>query len=85
MIRIWIEFDHTIFDNPPAGTLLGVGITHHDEIIAINVINKKVFNGKMPPIKIKIIGITMEELDKNHVIPNMGDFNELGIWFPLGY
>jgi hypothetical protein len=27
----------------------------------------------------------MRQLDQNHVVPNMGNWFERGVWFPLGY
>jgi hypothetical protein len=83
--RYWFEFDLTLDDVPPLGTLLGCGVTAHSEAEAINIISHRVFGGSLPRIKRIVRDIDVSTLDQNHVVPNMGNIFKIGVWFPLGY
>jgi hypothetical protein len=39
----------------------------------------------MPTIERCIEDVALTELDANHVLPNLGDPTQVGVWFPLGY
>lgn len=63
---------------------LGVGITARSETDALQL-----FALAFPPrevVRIEIIK-DMNDLDQNHVVPNLSGANWLrrGIWFPQGY
>ena len=67
----------------PLSEKLGIGVTAYTENDAIEMaIECK--NKYYPEQKLDkpIIGITVAELDKGHVVPNMGPINFLGVWFP---
>lgn len=86
MIRFWITFKLTFYDDPPAGTLLGIGVTASNEQEAMELVQRHVFAGKSLPIVKEICkDISVANLDVDHVVPNMGDIEKKGIWFPLGY
>ncbi len=84
--RFWFEFDLSIEDSPPAGTLLGCGVSAYDYDDAINLIKERVFDDdKLPEITKEVRDVDVSTLDQNHVLPNMGIVTNRGIWFPLGY
>lgn len=85
MIKYWIEFEQTLSDNPPPGTLIGVGITVCCKEQALKQIKEKIFEGSLPVVKSVKAGVSLIELDQDHVVPNMSDYKKEGIWFPLGY
>ena len=84
--RYWFKFDLTIDQSPPSGTLLGCGVTATSRDEAIQMLEDRVFHsGSLPPIKECVEGVDVAALDPGHVRPNMGDPEQPGIWFPLGY
>jgi hypothetical protein len=85
MTKYWFEFEQTIYDNPPPGTLLGVGITACCEEQALRQIKEKVFKEDLPKLKKIIVDVAIKDLDNNHVVPNLGNIENEGVWFPLGY
>jgi hypothetical protein len=86
MTRYWFEFDFTNYINIPYGVILGCGVTGHEYEDVIKILKEKVFANKdLPQIKRVVENINLEELDQNHVIPNMLPPSNRGIWFPLGY
>ncbi len=82
--RYWFEFyidDVFIF---PPGVGIGCGVTATNYYEAIQIMNEKIFHKiKMPPIKKYIEDIEINQLDQNHVIPNMKVPTGRGVWFPL--
>ena len=53
---------------------------------ALKLVMEQVFRSQaLPSIKTCIEDVAMSELDANHVLPNIGDPSQKGIWFPLGY
>jgi hypothetical protein len=84
--RYWFEFDHSLSDSPPPGTLLGCGVTARDRDDAIALIKASVFHNRpFPPIKREVQDIDISSLDAGHVRPSMGNIFARGVWFPLGY
>ncbi len=83
--RYWFEFDITLADLPPAGTLLGCGVTAESKEDAIGLMELVFRRGSLPGIKNCVDDVQLASLDQNHVTPNMGDPDKAGIWFPLGY
>jgi hypothetical protein len=81
--RFWFQFERL---RQPTALNLGCGITAYDYDDALALLRTHIFgaNGP-PPVEICIRGIERSSLEKNHVLPNIGDMNVRGIWFPLGY
>ena len=70
----------------PGGALLGCGVTASSQEEAIVFLKEQVFNVlPFPNIKRCIENVELGSLDQNHMIPNMGDHRQIGIWFPLVY
>lgn len=63
---------------------LGVGVTARSEADALQLF-ELAFGSAEKVIRIEIIK-DMNDLDQNHVVPNLGGANWLrrGIWFPQG-
>ena len=62
---------------------LGVGITARSQADARHIIEQAL---PWPTLIAAIKPITdMRELDQKHVVPNMGNWFERGVWFPFGY
>ena len=85
MKRFWFEFDISIEDAPPVGTLIGCGVTAYNYDDAIQILTEKIFTDEIPTIISTKENIDVSTLDSNHVQPNIGDPSVRGIWFPLGY
>ncbi|PUZ22961.1 hypothetical protein DCC81_21335 [Chitinophaga parva] len=86
MMRYWFEFDFTNYDKVPSGLLMGCGVTGYGYEDVINILKEKVFiNKSLPEIKKVAENIDLQELDQNHVLPNINSPNQRGVWFPLGY
>jgi hypothetical protein len=86
--RFWFEFVLTFGDPHPGGTLLGCGVTAASKEEAIILLKQRVFTGELfqfPKIKRCVEDVDIATLDRGHVIPNMSDPDQPGIWFPLGY
>ncbi|WP_459554946.1 hypothetical protein [Lacunimicrobium album] len=67
------------------GTLLGCGVTAASKDAAAEMMRRVVFRGEpLPLIESFIEDVDLRELDANHVLPNMGDWTKVGIWYPLG-
>jgi hypothetical protein len=62
---------------------IGIGVTARSEADAFELAAAVV-----PPDR-RITGVRpirkLEELDRNHVVPNMASWFVRGIWFPLGH
>lgn len=86
LVRFWIEFEQTIDDQPPPGTLIGVGVTAVDRDDALRLVAERVFEGEpLPPIKGLRTDVDLSTLDAGHVIPNMEPPVRRGVWYPRGY
>ena len=83
MKRYWFEFED---DHIPVGLKLGCGLTAFDYEDAVQILNRKVFKGRVIPIPNKVIeDIDVSTLDALHVLLNMAAPNVRGIWYPLGF
>ena len=82
--RFWITFE-----NPPEFSALGLGcgITAFNYEDAIHILTSSVFHGKHSLLTISSVleDVDVRELDKEHVLPNMGIVAVRGVWFPQGY
>jgi hypothetical protein len=84
--KYWFKFDLSMKDPHPIGTLMGCGVTASSKEEALELLTERVFRYQpMPSIKKCIEDVEMSELDTKHVLPNIGDSSQRGIWFPLGY
>ncbi len=84
--KYWFKLDLTMNDPHPIGTLMGCGVTASSKEKALELLRERVFRSHpMPSIKKCIEGVEISELDTKHVLPNIGDSSQSGIWFPLGY
>ena len=75
----WITFERV---PRPFMLNLGMGVTGRSEADAKRIASAVVAD-------MTILGIApvtdLATLDQGHVIPNMGDISQRGVWFPLGY
>ena len=86
MIRYWFEFEQDDKFFPRVVVGVGCGVTAYDKNDAITLLQKTVFNDRtMPSITQIIENVDISELDESHVLPNMGNVFERGVWFPLGH
>lgn len=86
MEAYWLEFEFSSDADVPMGTRLGCGVTAESQESALKLVKDRVFRGRQLPVLLKVVRIiSMDVLDQDHVVPNMGSIFEKGIWFPLGY
>lgn len=79
--RYWFEFEH--FDHPMALNM-GCGVTARDYEDAVRILQERVFAGQpLPRIARVHQDVNIQDLDKDHVLPNMGNVAQRGVWFPL--
>ncbi len=63
-----------------------VGVTARTKEDALHLVQEGIFNmSQTPNVKNMKEIVSINELDQNHVLPNMGEFVSRGIWFPVGY
>ncbi|UKN02708.1 hypothetical protein K6119_04165 [Paracrocinitomix mangrovi] len=68
-------------DNPISK--LGFGVSAWSEEDALQLLKQTVFNGEDIPKIIEIQTIkSLDELEQNHVRPNIGSPTHRGVWFP---
>jgi hypothetical protein len=80
--RYWFEFGAPREALPPAGWV-GCGVTAVDRADAERLLTEGPFRGGMlPPIERVIEDVDASKLDTGHVLPNMGDVTQRGVWFP---
>jgi hypothetical protein len=80
--RYWFEFRGSREALPPGGWL-GCGVTAVDTADAEQLLVQGRFRGApLPPIARVIEDVDVSELDAGHVLPNMGDPTQRGVWFP---
>ncbi|HEX2581552.1 MAG TPA: hypothetical protein VHL08_06195 [Dongiaceae bacterium] len=81
--RYWFQFEAL---PRPTALNLGCGVTAFDYDDAIYLLCERVFGQNGPPPIIKCIeNIDFSALEKGHVLPNIGQPDARGIWFPQGY
>lgn len=86
MKKYWFTFKNYSITELPPGLAYGCGITAYNYEDAISIIRSKVFLGIQLPNKFDFIeNVSLEDLDKNHVLPNIGIPTNRGVWFPIGY
>lgn len=73
----WIEFGPTLADK--------YGVTAYTFDDAVNILRQTVFSKEeILPVLKYTEDIKVEDLDQNHVVPNMGVITIRGVWFPSG-
>lgn len=83
--RFWFQFETTDPLRLPGGIGMGCGVTAANELVAIEIVERKVFKGgAMPRFSIQP-DIDVSILDPSRVRPNMNVPTRPGVWFPLGY
>ncbi len=83
--RFWFRFDFELDDGSPPGLIMGCGITAYSYDDALELLESNIFKGKVPAPKLVEEDVDVSTLDGGHVLPNMGDVTNRGVWFPLGY
>jgi hypothetical protein len=82
MHKFWIKFD-VRFGGQTYGVLLGCGVTADNQDEAIQTAAKVIFRGDPTPRILSVIeDVEVSGLDAKHVLPNMGDSNLAGVWYP---
>jgi hypothetical protein len=80
--KFWFETDPEDDYTWESGIRLGIGVTAYDYADALRMIEEKL--GK----RVRLVGykkiVSLNELEQNHVLPNIGLFAFRGIWFPNG-
>jgi hypothetical protein len=72
------------FKNPPLGFFqVGVGVTAAPEAEASEILASALF--ELPEIDAVRPIQHFDEIEQNHVAPNMGNILKRGVWFPRGY
>jgi hypothetical protein len=79
--RYWIRFDPS--RKIPTGFLLGCGITARSEAEALERLRNaapEMLDGLV--IAEITLDVAIPDLDQKHVVSNMGDPTQPGVWFP---
>ncbi len=70
----------------PTAINLGCGVTAYSRDDALSLIREHVFGSNDPPPIIDYIeDVRLDQIEQNHVRPNIGNIQRRGIWFPQGY
>jgi hypothetical protein len=81
--RFWFTF-RVAPEFSPLG--LGCGVTARCREDAIQILSATVFAGRaVLMIESVVEDVDIRSLDQGHVVPNMGDVTQRGVWFPLGH
>jgi hypothetical protein len=81
--RYWFKFERLPV---PAAVNLGCGVTAHSRDDALALVKERVFGTeKLPPLVEVVDDVDVSSLERKHVLPNLGNLRERGIWFPQGY
>jgi hypothetical protein len=81
--RYWFKFEKI---NKPTPLNLGCGVTACDQDDAICLMRAYIFSEcGVPTIVETVEGVQASDLEKSHVLPNIGNMDVRGIWFPQGY
>ena len=81
--KFWFQFEAS---SKPNVLNLGCGVTALSYDDALRILKDRIFAEKnFPGIVGCIEDVTQHQLDPKHVLPNMGNIEQYGVWFPLGY
>jgi hypothetical protein len=76
LTKYWLEF------SAPTNYGLGIGVTAYSVEDAESLLSKRLFaNGQVPAFRPRVVK-SLNELEQNHVLPNIGLIQFRGIWFP---
>ena len=76
LTKYWLTFNAT------TSHALGIGVTAYGLEDAIRLVSETLFKSEpLPALEHRIV-TTLEELEPNHVLPNIGLIMFRGIWFP---
>jgi hypothetical protein len=76
LAKYWLKFGE------PTNHGLGVGVTAYSIEDAASLVSKALFaNGQIPAFRCRTIK-SLDELEQNHVLPNIGLISFRGVWFP---
>jgi hypothetical protein len=79
----WVTFPGKTAFDLPGGCGLGVGVTAMDEKDAIALVEAVLFTDQPMPSEYAIKWLaSLDELDQNHVRPNMGFHLRRRVWYP---
>ena len=79
----WVTFGDL---GKPTPLNLGCGVTAYDREDALELVRNLIFSGKGLPEATDISDdVSIDDLEQNHVAPNIGNIEARGIWFPQGY
>lgn len=80
LIRYWITLNQ---QERPIGFGLGIGITAYSEEDMLSILRDRI-EQEIKIEKVQIIR-SLDELEQNHVLPNMEEFVFRGMWYPKGF
>jgi hypothetical protein len=80
LLRFWFDFDSAV--EVPVGFRLGCGVTAHSEADAYRLLNSIWPSAGDPPVSRVVAEVDRAQLEQNHVLPNVGDLDVRGVWFP---
>jgi hypothetical protein len=81
--KFWFQFEKL---ERPTALNLGCGVSAADYEDALNLLKERIFGPNGPPQIVRCIeDVQTTDLEKNHVLPNIGQMDIRGIWFPQGY
>jgi hypothetical protein len=81
--RFWFKFERL---PTPTAINLGCGVSAYDYDDAISLLQERMFGPNGPPaIEQCTQDVEIQTLEKNHVLPNIGNLDARGIWFPQGF
>ncbi|MBG6200230.1 hypothetical protein IWQ48_001359 [Labrenzia sp. EL_13] len=86
LTTFWFEFADSDQNAIPATCRYGVGITAESDKDAFFLLQHGPFKGNKPPTpSVFKRAVKIDDLDPNHVVPNMKPMVFRGVWFPIGY
>jgi hypothetical protein len=78
--RYWLRFDPT---RPiPVGFQMGCGITAFSQDDAMRLLRKVYPERFEIRVSEVVTDVALSDLESRHVIPNIGDHTQRGVWFP---
>ena len=81
--QFWFKFEKL---PRPIPLNLGCGVSAFDYEDALSLLKDRIFGPNGPPEIIQCVeDVKKSDLEKNHVLPNIGPMDVRGIWFPQGY
>ncbi|MFP5341570.1 MAG: hypothetical protein ACLGIJ_01405 [Candidatus Limnocylindria bacterium] len=82
--RFWFEFEIGPTDPCPHGAREGIGVTALDLDEAAELAASLFQPGTPPPVSLVLEDVDTRSLCPWLVLPNMADWEDRGVWFPVG-